>query len=415
VKAHVAAAVAKSHKTFVDVIRKETGKNIGRIPHTYGTAALPRATAKELSAVNGLSASRTMKFGGMRSHHYVDSKGEHLQFQCQQWLGTVDTNVKYATRKPNWGPGERLFNKMLSPGAFGGAMYQASRDWQNVSFKHITMTYTSACDGLDRGSIYLQYVADPLLPAVDTGADEVSHATTNGQMVTTTVYTEFPVSLVVQPEKVVKELALNDPDPSRFSFGGNLYVGVLDTVLSNLVLGDIIVTYDVEFTNPILSYTVSDEQELEIAVQFNIAANSLGTQALEVPFGGDQGWPPPAGLNGILNGTPPEDGVNYLVALRCIGYDDSATGTLYWHTPADPTVYPLDAGTVLYGALSSTAVNGAVTWDNNSIFMDVYGVASPDGTYTALGDWQLMVGQKTTLQQGTVYFRASFIPGAAME
>jgi len=414
-KARTGAIVGKTHKMFVDIIRKETGKNIGRIPHTYGNAALPRASAKELSQINGVSASRTMRFGGMRSHEYVNGKGQHLQFQCQQWLGTIDTNVKYLTRQPNRGPGERLFHKMLSPGAFGGALYQASRNWQNVSFKHVTITYTSCAASTDRGSIYLQYVADPLMPAVDTGTDEVSHATTNGQMVTTSVYNENPVSLVVQPEKVVKELALNDPDPSRFSFGGNLYVGVLDTILSNLVLGDVIVTYDVEFSNPILSYSVSDEQELEIAIQFNVAANTLGRTALEFTFGGDMGWPPPAGANGILNGTPPEDGVNYLVAMRFIGYDNSGAGTLFWHTVSDPTVRPLEPGCVLYGALSSNAVNGAVVWDDGTVQMDLYAVALKDGTFAQMGDWELVFGQSTTLQQGTAYFAANFIPGAALE
>lgn len=412
----VAQNVKQTRKTFnkqmIKLTRGDSGKVVGQIIHTNGDAPLPKV---QKTVVNGISASHTLKFGGMRSHHYVDGHGEHLQFQCEQWLGTISTRITPTSAKASWGPGERLFYKLLSPGAFGGAIYQASKTWQNVAFRNVTIRYVSCAASTDRGSIYLQYRADPMIPGIDVGTDEVGHATTLGQMVTTSVYNESNVVLEVQPEKMVKELATNDPDPSRFTFGGIVSVAVLDTILKNLTLGDIIVTYDVVFSNPMLSYNVTDEQVADVALMWNLEAGYGGgnQNPINLPFAADAGFPPAAGTAVfVLDGSPPESGVNYLVQLRHLGNGANTAGpvTLNWQTPNSSEEKTFDAGSVFFGTLVDGSDAGDTTWDNSSIYMQLWTVPDVTGSYVTQGPTQVNFANVSSDRNGVIYFEATFIP-----
>jgi hypothetical protein len=358
-----------------------------------------------------------MRFGGMRQHHYVDGDGEHLQFQCEQFLGEVNTNIPMPTLSTNpktsCGPGERLFGRLLSPSALGGALFQASKNWQRATVNRVTMSYTSSADSSDKGSISLQYRADPNIPALDVGVDEVSHSTTLGDMITTSVYTDTIVHLTVDPDKEVAALLLQDNEDPTFNFAGQLSVAVLDDIAVNTQLGDLILKYDVTFHGSMLSYQVSDTADATMSVDYRYEATHVvgGLSPLTIPFGPDMGIP--IALNSHVGSMSPAPvGTNYRAQARCIGYEDMAVaGDPKWYFRVNSEDQPrlFEFGQMFYMTFGYEVLGGDA-WSAGGLVGTMYLTPTYDGTYDSAGDLQVMNITQPANCEGRVLFEIHFMP-----
>lgn len=404
----------------VPIVKKIGGstKVVSAMKQSFGSKPLPKLQKKVSSGIsstsNSISASHQMRFGEATRHEIYTPKGRKVQFQCEQFVKALTTDVADITNLPSVGPGERLFVLPLSPAHVGGALYEESLAWQSITWRRVSLTYTSSCDSTDDGSIFFQYREDPSVPMVDTGVDELSHATTLGNMMTSSIYSQIPVVFTVDPEVEVKRLTLKDADDPRFDLAGVLVVSVYDDIVANLKLGDLILSYDVVFDNPMMSYVVPDRLENQIEVAWSNNANYAGGAPMTIFFWGDVGWPPGPGAN--LYGTalnPPDDGTRYQLVLRCLGYTDMNTvgpNTLGWITSRDREAKSFEFGQVFYGELVNGALDGSATWDNGTIALYLSLIPDDDGGYNAPGEYMLNRPPSVAATNGSIRFQVEWVP-----
>jgi len=398
---------------------------IGTLHRTTGTESLPVSNVGKMkSSVNGLSVSRNITFGGMKSHAYVDKDGEHVQFQCQQYFGKVTTNVA-SGEGATVGPGTRLFFRKVNPASFGGAVLQESKNWQRWDIRRAEFKFVSCAESTDRGSVYLQYIADPQLPHVDTGVDEINHATTGGMMVSSSVYNENPVVLTVNPSELVKKLNVGNSADSNFNTEGSFCISVLDDIAKAIAIGDVFVEYDIIFSDRLLAYSVTDVPDSTMELTWNFTAGYAGSQGegLVGPFDADPGFPCPAGtFVAVMNNPPPSP--NFRGVARCLGYVNNGAGTssaddtpLQWHTVDEEGSTPFLFGQVFNLLLDGFGDSGSYPWETDgtdgvAFQMFVADDAQSEG-YDAPGINQvslMSVPNPTPHAKGTLQFEVHWEP-----
>jgi len=293
-------------------------------------------------------------------------RGRTVRAIGHQLLDAVTTTV---SRRE----GQRIQSYMISPQALGGRLAVLGTTFEQHKANACQFRYSTSVAATEPGAMLMYLRNDIMTPMLDTGADEVRHASTHDD------FMQFPVwqdaAMACKPENMLQRYDSDIGTAPQLNIQAILQVEAASDLTGATNYGNIYVHYDFEFFSEALDYEEGAVYDPVVQLEFNaFVMSALSGQALVLPFNNVTAAGN-ARFSFVGAGLP---SVQYIL----LGTIESAIftagpGTLQFYTNRDARPKTFATGQSLYMAFTTDRDSSNFTNDT------IYGVlftAPPDGT-----------------------------------
>lgn len=206
----------------------------------------------------------------------IRSDGEHLRMCGREFLAQVEIEnfTLFTTRLGS--VGERVLVRPLSPESIGGRIKRIAELYESHKALKFQITYSPVVPATTPGALAMAYIADVATPQLLVGVGEMVHLSTACDFV------EFPVwetcVLDIDPDRFTREVADEQEGDARFTTDGLLVVLLAGPIVygtGKSIFGNLFLTYEYDFSTPLLDMNVAAPISGTVTVQASAATTTL--------------------------------------------------------------------------------------------------------------------------------------------
>lgn len=312
------------------------------------------ASSAERESESAPVASGTKMGPSHMETEYTDKRGNVVRATGHVLLSTVRSFSVGTTT------GRRLGYFLMNPAAIGGRLGVLSTTFQQHKCRRIRAEYVPVVPTTTSGAIAMYFLQDVESPQIVVGTDELRHASTHDQFISTPVWQGC--FLDARPSDLNRRYSSDTTGDPLASVQGALVIESAADLDADTDYGNLYLHYDFEFFAGALQYSEGSVKEFDVLMQVTAA----GQAALsELQFLGpcQPGSPAPIHFAGALTQL---DSTNYFLVMRVKTVTvPPATIPPTWIIPDQQGGHNFSEGQVFYlafinPAASSNFVDGSI-------------------------------------------------------
>jgi hypothetical protein len=230
-------------KSNVITYRNAAGKVVAQGTKIYGGQAIK-------SKGPSLAKNGHMLGAKIQEREHIDPKlGRMVQIVGHQFLGSV------AALDEDRQLGERMGMHVVMPDAFGGRLLLLSEEFEQHKVNKLVVVYAPVVPATTDGAILMYFRNDVATPTLDTGNDELVHASTHPSFEQCQVWEEC--HMAIDPSDCMKKYFDEETGDMRLEAQGLITVEAASGIAVG-TYGNLYLYYDIDFFGEELDYEVPD-------------------------------------------------------------------------------------------------------------------------------------------------------------